>query len=105
MNCALSIKQQKLLLGKVAIDLDESSKFDFKNYAKDIYDLINNKTGDKVLAANYVSMLPTNIWAVMGVNKPIRRKFSGIAGQMSELEAQFEDFTKVQNFINEFATQ
>lgn len=101
MNCTLTVAQQKLLFGKVAIDLKNTGKFDLKTYAKDFHSLILNKTGDKVLAANYVALLPMNIRAVMGVNKAIFRKLAGVAGQISDYEAQFENFDNVEKFLNE----
>lgn len=105
MNCTLTLKQQKLLLGKVAIDLKNSPSFDFKSYSKDFFNNISSKTGDKVLAANYVTLLPMNIRAVMGVDKSIFRKLSTAAGQISDFEARFEDFANVEDFVNTFGTE
>ncbi len=105
MNCTLTLKQQKLLLGKVAIDLKNNPSFDFKTYAKDFFNNIATKTGDKVLAANYVALLPMNIRAVMGANKMIFRKLSTAAGQISDFEARFEDYNAVEEFVDTFSTQ
>lgn len=104
MNCALTIEQQKAFIRKIAVDLDDAKKFDFKTYAKDIFDAVVGKTKDPVLAANYVSLLPANIWGIMGVYKPIRKKLAGIAGQISDIETQFEDFKNVESYVNQFAT-
>lgn len=105
MNCTLTLKQQKLLLGKVAIDIKNLPSFDFKSYAKDFFNNISAKTGDKVLAANYVALLPMNIRAVMGVNKSIFKKLASSAGQISDFESQFDDFANVEEFVNSFATE
>lgn len=105
MNCTLTPKQQKLLFGKIAIDLKNNPSFNFNTYAKEFHDLINTKTSDPVLAANYVALLPMNIRAVMGVNRDVFRKLAPFAGQIADLEAQFENFDKVQNFVNGFQTE
>lgn len=105
MNCVLTTEQQRLLFGKVAIDLKNSPTFDFNTYAKGFYDLINTKTNDPILAANYVALLPTNIWAVMGVDRNIRRKLATIGGKLVDLETQFDDFNKVQEFIKGFQNE
>ena len=105
MNCTLTNKQQRLLFGKVGIDLKNMPALNFDTYAKDFYDLINSKTKDPVLAANYVSLLPMNIRAVMGANRDIFRKLATIAGRIADLETQFENFDNVQNFIQGFQTE
>lgn len=104
MNCTLTIKQQKLLFGKIGIDLKNMPVFSFDNYAKTFHDFILSKTNDKVLAANYVALLPMNIRAVMGVDKNIFKKLATSAGKIADLEAQFENFENVENFVNNFAS-
>lgn len=105
MNCVLTNNQQRLLFGKVGIDLKNNSNFNFNTYAKEFYDLINAKTNDPVLASNYVALLPMNIRAVMGVNKTIFGKLAPFAGNIADLESQFEDFNNVQIFVNGFQTE
>lgn len=105
MNCVLTNKQQRLLFGKIGIDLKNMPVLDFNTYAKEFYDLINNKTNDSVLAANYVALLPMNIRAVMGVNRDIFRKLATTAGRIADLEAQFENFDNVQDFVGGFQTE
>jgi len=83
MNCALTQEQQIKFLKKVAKDLiiqkDSGKTFSFKNYSKELYDLVNNKTGDKALALNYVSLLPTFI------NKSLSKDISLAKYLVSEL--------------------
>lgn len=105
MICTLNTAQQKLLFGKVAIDLKNTPSFDFRSYAKGFYDLVLNKTSDPTLAANYVAMLPMNIRAVMGVNKTVFSKLAKDAELISKLEAVFENFNEVEDFVNTFITQ
>lgn len=105
MNCTLTLKQQRLLFGKVAIDLKNIASFDFNTYAKDFFDIVNNKTKDPVLAANYVALLPMNIRAASGVSRDLYRKLASSASQIADLESQFENFDNVQSFVDGFRTE
>lgn len=106
MVCALTTAQQRLLLGKVAIDLKKMGAFDFGAYAKEMYDLVLNKTSDPVLATNYVAMLPMNIRAVMGVEKDVFKKLAKDAELISMMEDVFgHDFKAVEEFVETFVTR
>lgn len=105
MNCVLTRKQQELLFGKVAIDLKNIPNFEFGNYARDFYNLIVEKTGDKVLAASYVQLLPMNIRALLGVSKVTAQKLKNNFAQIVDLESSFEDFANVEGLISSFNTE
>jgi len=105
MNCTLTPQQQRLLFGKVAIDLNKAKDFQFDDYARKFHDLIRTKTGDPVLAMTYVGLLPANIRAVMGINRDVFSKLASSAAVVSGKEAAFENFDKVQEYVNGFNTQ
>lgn len=105
MVCTLTDKQQRLFLGKVAIDLKNMKAFDMKSYAKTFYDLVLSKSNDPILAANYVAMLPTNVRAVNNASKEIFAKVAPLAGEIVTLETKFEDFANVEKYIADFANE
>jgi DNA mismatch repair ATPase MutL len=85
MICTLTLKQQKALIKKVALDVDKMDAFNFNAYAKELHDLVLDKTKDEATARMYVSLLPTVI-RVLGVDKELFRKTIDESKKMLALE-------------------
>jgi len=103
MNCTLDRKQQEQLFAKVFKDLldtvDKSKEFNFRLYARSIYDLVQGHTKDNTLALTYVSLLPQNIRMSVGQRASIAKLVAPTFSEIVDLESQFEDLETVTEYL------
>lgn len=102
MNCTLTPDQQKQLFKKVYSDLKTNeAPLDFKKYAEEVYDLVNNKLKDSAMALSYVSLLPQNIRLNIGVNKSLSQKFAKNFEEITQLENSFSNLDNVSTYVKD----
>ena len=81
MVCTLTQEQLDKLFQKIVKDLltisEKGEPFNMKKYALDLYNRVNEKTGNQALAQTYVALLPSKISLARAVNKEIKKEFVG----------------------------
>lgn len=104
MNCAITVEQQLKFHKKVFGDLREmvekSLPFDLQSYATDVFNTINSKTGDPILAQSYIQLLPTVIIQTAAFDKELSRLIKDKYSDLVDKQDLFDDFTEIDKYIN-----
>ena len=102
MVCTLTQEQLNMLFQKIVKDLltsiDEGQPFNIKQYTESIYNRVNEKTGNQALAQTYAALVPSKVALARAVSKEIK-KFVPNIQEIEQLEADFEDFDKVGEYL------
>jgi len=107
MNCALTVKQQELLLSKVFKDIESASKtdqeFNVDDYIQNFHDTILERTNDPALALTYAQMLPEFIQLSFTGEKEMQKsmKNKGLSfDSLIDKIDEFETMTNVQKAVS-----
>jgi predicted NAD-dependent protein-ADP-ribosyltransferase YbiA (DUF1768 family) len=105
-NCALTPKQEKILLKKVYKDLEEISKseqdFNLDNYIQEFHDMIQKATDDDALALTYAQLIPEYVDMAFTGEKELKKnmKQKGLSfDALQDKIEEFEDLNAVQKLV------
>jgi len=104
MVCTLTQEQLDKLFQKIVKDLltisEKGEPFNMKKYAQDLYNRVNEKTGNQALAQTYAALVPSKVALARAVSKGVKDLIKPAqVGEIAQLEADFEDFDKVGEYL------
>lgn len=105
MDCALTPRQQELLLSKVYKDLEVQAKsetdFDVDDYIQKFHDKIVDVTNDSALGLTYAQLLPEFIQLSLTGEKELQRTLRKQGLDLNALVDKIEEFEDINNVIKQ----